>query len=209
MLRIPQAKGTDKLTNLKLAGGMRHMAAGKRRGAGGFSLVEVTVAIGIFAFVAVGVLGLLPTALKQREASALEARAVLIANELFSGVRAAPSPTNVSQLRDGPGHSDKGNFFPPEDLTQGPTVLGYPASSSVPLFAAAQNSHTSADADALWKGTSFPDEARANNISSWAKLEGERISPNLYRLTVEVRTPASAPLERSQVVSFSTLHYAP
>ena len=49
----------------------------------GFSLVEVTVAIGIFAFVVVGVLGLLPTALRMRAESAQETRAVMIATGAF------------------------------------------------------------------------------------------------------------------------------
>ena len=36
------------------------------RGGEAFSLVEVTVAIGIFAFVIVGIIGLFPTALKMQ-----------------------------------------------------------------------------------------------------------------------------------------------
>ncbi len=147
-----------------------------RRCAAGFSLVEVTVAIGIFAFVAIGILGLLPAALKQRESSAVEMRAVLIAEELFAGVRAAPSPRAVSQLRDGPGHSDTGNFFPPEDLTE---------------------------------GDDYPADAQERNIGMWAKVQAERIQPNLYRVTVDVRTPATAPLTNSQIVTLTTLCYAP
>lgn len=191
------------------ADGIRHAVVGSRSLAGGFSLVEVTVAIGIFAFVAVGILGLLPAALKQRDSSAVETRAVLIAEELFAGVRAAPSPRAVSQLRDGPGHSDTGNFFPPEDLTEGGIVFGYPAGSSVPLFAAARSSHTAFNPDRLWEGKEYPADAQNNNIGMWAKLHAERIQPNLYRLTVDVRTPAAAPLTNSTVVTLSTLCYAP
>ena len=187
--------------------GGRQMA--RRRCAAGFSLVEVTVAIGIFAFVAIGILGLLPAALKQRESSAVEMRAVLIAEELFAGVRAAPSPRAVSQLRDGPGHSDTGNFFPPEDLAEGGIVFGYPAGSSVPLFAAARRSHTTFDPDRLWEGEDYPADAQKNNIGMWAKLQAERIQPNLYRVTVDVRTPATAPLTNSQIVTLTTLCYAP
>ena len=46
---------------------------------GGFSLVEVTIAIGIFAFVIVGILGLLPAGMRLRADSAADTRAVLIA----------------------------------------------------------------------------------------------------------------------------------
>ena len=68
-------------------------------------MVEVTVAIGIFAFVVVAILGLFPAALRLRTDSALETRAVMIANELFASVRASTNISNVT-LRAGPNFSD-------------------------------------------------------------------------------------------------------
>jgi type II secretory pathway pseudopilin PulG len=62
---------------------------------GGFSLVEVTIAIGIFAFVIVAILGLFPVALKQRSDSALETRAVLVAQQVFESIRASPSSSSI------------------------------------------------------------------------------------------------------------------
>ena len=67
----------------------------------GFSLVEVTISIGIFAFVIVGIIGMLPAGMRMRAESAAETRGVLISEELFAAVRAA---TNLSavEVRDGP-----------------------------------------------------------------------------------------------------------
>lgn len=175
----------------------------------GFSLVEVTVAIGIFAFVAVGILGLLPAALKIRSDSAQETRAVMIAQELLSSIKSGDSVLKVNQFRDGPGLSHSQSFWPPENLTEGPVVLGYVAGTTVPFFAAAQKSRTTYKADALWKGDSFPSAARDNNIDVWAKLDAQRMAPNLYRVTVQVRSPASAKLINSTVTTFTTCMSGP
>jgi type II secretory pathway pseudopilin PulG len=165
----------------------------------GFSLVEVTVAIGIFAFVVVGILGLLPTAMKLRAESAQETRAVLIAQEMISSVRAAPSIRKVV-LRDGPG-GEAGNNQE-LDLTKGSFVLGYPVQTSVPYWLFRGN------ADAAWEN--MPNEALVNDIQTLARLnKAEQVAPNLYKLTIEVRSPASLPLENTKPISFVTYRYSP
>lgn len=165
----------------------------------GFSLVEVTVAIGIFAFVVVGILGLLPTAMKLRAESAQETRAVLIAQEMFSSVRMAPNIRKVV-LRDGPGGEARNNQE--LDLTQNSFVVGYPVQTSVPYWLFRGN------ADAAWEN--MPNEALVNDIQTLARLnKAEQVAPNLYKLVVEVRSPGSLPLDKTKPMRFVSYCYSP
>ena len=103
-----------------------------RRPPQAFSLVEVTIAIGIFAFVVVGVMGLLPAGMRMRADSAAETRGVLITSELMAAVRAAPNLSNVV-VRDGPGLAAGNNQV--INLTTGNTVVvGFPSQTTVPNF---------------------------------------------------------------------------
>lgn len=183
---------------VSVTGGQRSEVR-SRRSEVGFSLVEVTVAIGIFAFVVVGILGLLPTAMRLRAESAQETRAVLIAQEMFSSVRAAPSIREVV-LRDGPGGEQRNNQQ--LDLTQDSFVVGYPVQTSVPYWLFRGN------AEAAWKN--MPNEALINDIQTLARLgKAEQVAPNLYRVTVEVRSPASLPLDKTKPVRFVSYCYSP
>ncbi len=56
----------------------------------GFSLVEIMIALGIFSFAAVAILGLLPLALHLARESQNETRAAHIANQIFSDLRSSP-----------------------------------------------------------------------------------------------------------------------
>lgn len=172
----------------------------------GFSLVEVSIAIGIFAFVIVAILGLFPTAMRLRSESALETRSVMIAQELFAAVRAATNFPEVWAVRDGPLTLSSDRYLsPPEDITQSPVVVGYPANTSVPFFLAA--SGRGGNPNALWQGN-LPADATQNEILTLAKLSAQKITNNLYQVTVEVRAPASAPLDNTRPMVFTTYHYA-
>jgi type II secretory pathway pseudopilin PulG len=176
------------------------------RGTAGFSLVEVTVAIGIFAFVAVGILGLLPAGLKQRADSSLETRAVLVAEELLTAVKAAPSIETVLVRR---GSQDYADESPLINLKKEKILLGYMSQSSVPFFA-------------WWPGSDGaqfknPEKTWRDGEADSATLGYDLIAllhatntttPNLYRVSVEVRS-ASLPLTNASTVNFSTLVYSP
>jgi type II secretory pathway pseudopilin PulG len=172
-------------------------------------LVEVTVALGIFAFVAVGILGLLPAALKQRADSSRETRAVMIAGELMSSVQTSPSLTNAV-VRVGPdlGDQDKSLRYN-QNLTEGPVVLGYAASTTVPFYYFFPN------AGAAWTnaGGNHADivASASNNIDTLARLSVTNVpgTPGLYQVRVEVRSPANVALSNSQTVTFATLLYSP
>lgn len=184
-----------------------------RRSAAGFSLVEVTVAIGIFAFVAVGILGLLPAALRQRADSSRETRAVMIAEELFTAIQASPSISNVI-VRDGPGLKAGNNIS--INLSGGSSVVvGYPAQTSVPWFLWDPRRNVGNPDDAWLKGQLHPGAVN-NGIDTLARVSATNVpgSPGLYQVLVEVRSPASVPLvtgtrTNTPPLTFTTLYYSP
>jgi type II secretory pathway pseudopilin PulG len=177
---------------------------------GGFSLVEVTIAIGIFAFVVVGIIGLLPAGMKMRADSAAETRGVLISEELFAAVRAAPGLTNVT-FRRGPQFDTNNRAY--VDLTlpssdqRGQLVMGYPSQTTVPYWFFYENPGSS------WSnvGGSDPEISKSamNAIDTLARVSATNIGGNVYRVTVEVRAPASVPLANTRPSVFSTLVYSP
>ena len=162
----------------------------------GFTLVEITISIGIFAFVVVAILGMFPTALRLRTESSLETRAVMIANQLFAAVRTAPNISNVV-LWAGPSPSTNslaGNKA---------VVVGYPVNASVPVFLETNN------ADGAWERGEMSAEATSREVQTLAKLAATKLTNRLYQVTVEVRAPAVARLERTPPLVFTTYHYAP
>ena len=175
-----------------------------RQNPNGFSLVEVTIAIGIFAFVVVGVMGLLPAGLRMRADSSAETRGVLIAEELFAAVRAAPSLSAVT-VRDGPGLKPGNNRS--VNILTGQVVLGYPAQTTVPYWSfdtSPGNSWTNAG------GTDAEVTKSAENaIDTLARLTAKQMTNGIYSVTVEVRAPASIPLANTRPSTFSTLIYSP
>jgi type II secretory pathway pseudopilin PulG len=173
--------------------------AGRERG---FSLVEVTVAIGIFAFVAIGILGLLPAALRLRAESAQETRAAMIAEEMLGAVTSGSSLTNIL-IRQGPGLNDAGEYKPPLNLTLDANtyVFGYPSQTTIPNWRYRDNP------DSVWNnGTT---EGAGNSITTLARISSTTAGPKMRRVMVEVRSPATLPLKSSRPTTFSTLVYAP
>jgi len=169
-----------------------------------FSLVEVTIAIGIFAFVVVGILGLLPAGMRLRADSAADTRAVLISQELLSSVRASPSLSNVI-VRDGP---RKTNVI--INLANNePMAVGFPSRTTYPFFLWHSSRAGASDPDAAWVNGQLPQEAVDNGIDILARVSASLITNGLYQVTVQVRSPASQPLTNTRPVSVSTLFYSP
>ena len=199
-----------------------------RHEADAFSLVEVAIAIGIFAFVIVGIIGLFPTALRIQSESAVETRSSMIAQQLFDAVDLSiakwtnPSGnvfTNVT-VRDGPGLITANSRGVDITKVASPVVLGYQTKSSMPYYLYKQNG-----ADAWTKGIGPgagaqepPDGAKVNppaisndittlaRISAISNIAG---NPKLYQVTVEVRSPAFAALSNTTPSAFTTLKAAP
>ncbi len=173
----------------------------------GFSLVEVTIAIGIFAFVIVGILGLLPAGMRIRADSAAETRGVLISEELFASVRAATNLGAVT-VRDGPGLQASNNQT--INLTNGDAVvIGYPSQTTVPYFLWGGKRTDVGTPESAWVEGKMPLGAVTNAIDTLARLSAISVGNGLYRVSVEVRAPAVLALSNSRPISFSTLVYSP
>lgn len=163
------------------------------RSSAGFSLVEVTIAIGIFAFVIVAILGLFPVALRQRTDAALETRSVLVAQQVFESIR---SSTNTNTI-----------FLPPLFLMgqEDPNLRNKPL-SAFPVTLQFGRVGTSAlrVVDGVSGWTSGATEADADalarvSISNVAGVTG------LYRATVDYGRPASLPEAKRKNFSFTKL----
>jgi hypothetical protein len=147
---------------------------------------------------------LLPAALKLRGDSAQETRAVMIANELFASVRAAPSLKKVV-FRDGPAGEARNNQD--VDLTTEAVVIGYPTQTAVPfgLWSSARG-----QTSGVWENGQLPGWAVQNNIATLARLSAAATGEEgLYQVTCEVRSPASLPLAKSTPTKFVTYCYSP
>lgn len=176
----------------------------------GFSLVEITVAIGIFAFVAVGILGLLPAALKIRNDSAQDTRAAIIADELFGAIQAGGSLTNVL-VRDGPGEQLNNESSINLAMTNNPITFGYTSRTTVPYYrwhSQSQDANAKNPGLAWTNGITNNANAINNDIQTLAYLYATNVSNGLYRVTCEVRSPATLPLTKSKPVVFTTLVYS-
>ncbi len=165
---------------------------------GGFSLVEVTIAIGIFAFVIVAILGLFPVALKQRSDAALETRGMLVAQQIMEGIASASS-TNAIPLP------------PLFDMSGSSNNLTFRPLGSFPLTLQFARIGTSAlrPVDGTGSWTSGASEADADAL---ARVRIEEVAggpPGLYRATVDYGRPASLPEARRKNLSFTKLFYLP
>ena len=161
---------------------------------GGFTLVEVTIAIGIFAFVIVAVLGLFSVALRQRGDSALEARAVLIAQQVFGGIPgySLSNALSYDNLIQGP------NSPTLKNLTNG-LVLGFADKGT-------SVSHIFSDIGA-WDSSDVGDPSQP--VATKAYVSATNVAPGLYSVSVQVGYPAYLPAAKRRVQTFSTLVGAP
>lgn len=163
----------------------------------GFSLVEVTIAIGIFAFVIVAILGLFPVALRQRTDAALETRAVMVAQQIFESIRSSTSTNKI--------------YLPPlflmgsEDPNLRSKQLG-----AFPVTLQFGRIGTSAlranDGETGWVGGATEADADALARISIANVAG---AANLYRATVDYGRPASLPEAKRKNLSFTKLIAVP
>jgi hypothetical protein len=180
-------------------------------GQAGFSLVEVTIAVGLFAFGVVGVIGLFPTALAQRAEAARDTRARLIAEQIFEALRGSDNDA----LRSG-GEiilppfvkmgAEEGENVPGEgDLRQKstnglfPFCLGFGELGTTVI--------RDISGDQMWK-EGVTGEARDSVYIALVSRE-QTGTPGLYKVDVQVGVPASLPALKRRNLSFSSLVYMP
>ncbi len=169
---------------------------------GGFSLVEVVIAIGIFAFVIVGIVGLFPAALRIRSESALDTRSVMIAQQIMAAIDTAPSLSNVT-VPTGAYIGNPATTTTNILNTNSPIVLGYASRTTFPYYYYKDNPNAS------WTNAGGADAqiaaSAANEITSLARVTATTNNlTNLAQITIQVRSPASLPLTNSRVVTFTT-----
>lgn len=183
------------------------MKADRQPATAGYTLAEVSIAMGIFAFVVVAIFGMFPTAVRMRSESALETRAVMIANELFATVRNATNLSAVT-LRDGPKFSSA-NLQTVDLSRSNAVVFGYPAQTSVPFYLWASSTRGGTP-ESAWVNGAMPTGALKNEVVALAKVQAQQVAskPGLYLVTVDVRSPAGVPLSKTKVLSFYSYQYA-
>ena len=170
----------------------------RRRDERAFSLVEVTVAIGIFAFVIVAIIGLFPAALTQRNNAAVESRAVLAAQQVFESIQGSPSKEIIYLPR----LAIMGQEDPKlrrKSLKEFPVTLQFGRIGTSALRAV--------DGQSGWVNGESEESADA---LARIRIEPEAGSvPGLYRATVDYGRPASLPESKRRNFSFSKLVVLP
>lgn len=161
--------------------------SGGLAGRGGFSLVEVALATGLFAFVVVGIIAMFPAGMKQQSFSAMENVAVNAARQILS---AAVVATNASEIRL---ITEGGNDMVVKNLVASPVVLGFAPGSMVP-----ERDFGGGGAAAWQSGT----EA---NLQVLVRASLEWRDDEVHVLRVEASAPAAAPLENRRLETFTTL----
>lgn len=147
----------------------------------GFSLIEITIALGIVAFALVAIMGLFPVAMKNATESQRETRATFIAQSIFSDL-AASSATN-------------------RFIAIGSDLTSSGSRQSVGLTNNSTNSVFYSDEGAPL-GTA---------LSSAAAFEGKILIArdpaltNLSRVEVQIEAPAAAPTTNRTKYNFVTL----
>lgn len=167
----------------------------------GFSLIEVTVAMGLFAFVIVGLLGLFPVALRQQADAGFETRAKVIADQIFQGIDASGSLNSVflpplidagkdAKLQQRP---LKGNAF-----LLGFSDRGTALNHIYPGTGEWENGDSGA-------GTSQQGVTHIALVRS----QQEGGNPALHKVTVEVGYPATLPRDARRTETFTKMVYSP
>jgi len=147
-----------------------------------FSLVEVVLALGIVAFAIIGIMGLMPIAVKSAGDSMRETDATLIARRIFSEIKTG---------------------------TGGNRVVYSSANDTIPISLASDSTNTMAftedglPQEAL-SSTNAPVNADYAFYAQISVLTNTGMT-NLSRVQVDVAYPAAAPADRRTTNSFVTL----
>jgi type II secretory pathway pseudopilin PulG len=172
-----------------------------RRAASAFTLIESIVAIGLFAFVIVGIIGLFGSALERQRQASFETRAVMISQQILARIRAASSATNVV-FTTGSATNDQSKFFYSNNFLQNSStqaVFYYKKDGTEISGVLQPNSYGSSTFSFAGNRT----DSQTNDIVGRARvtfsLSGNTnadplIPTNLHQVTIEVSEPANIPL---------------
>jgi type II secretory pathway pseudopilin PulG len=166
---IPQIRSP--ISDLRSSGAQRPAA---------FTLIESVVAIGIFAFVIVGIVGLFGAALERQRQASFETRAVMISQQTLARIHAANSPSNISLTR---GQSNDVRFFTNMNLIS-TTAIGFYQRDGTEC-----SGISSSETD--WTGTNTPNNV--TNVVAKSRTRLTQLGNSLFRVDIEVSEPANLP----------------
>lgn len=180
-----------------------------------FSLIEVVVAIGIFSFIIVGIIGLFPILLENQKRTVFENRSMLITQHPHARILNA---TNMASVILNRGYDkDYETAYLTNHIFRDPSTQIFK-----PIILGIQSDGTSVGAvlqEGDWeKATITPDNpvpgASIGDIKIKARvhLTQDGITPpipGLYRFECEVTSPADLPLPSRMKSTFSTLVFLP
>jgi type II secretory pathway pseudopilin PulG len=162
----------------------------------GFSLVEISIALGIMAFALVGIMALFPLAMRSSQESQHETRATFIAKQIYADFAASASPTNTF-IATGTNLANPAHRLSPFSLAANSTnaILydeeGNPLGPLTPAAAFETNVPMN-----LW-----PTAVYATRII----VSTNNLPPGLSRVEVLVSAPAAASLSNRARFLFVTL----
>jgi type II secretory pathway pseudopilin PulG len=170
-----------------------------------FTLIESVVAIGIFAFVIVGIVGLYGAALDRQRQASFETRAVMVSQQILARIRAANSPTTISFISgsSGPTTENKLYHVTNASIPLNTNVFYYKKDGTEISGLLRADSYESSNYSFLGTPDNQPSDivGRARTILTTNNTG----STNLYRVTIEVSEPANLPLSaRRYTNTFTT-----
>ena len=191
---FPKSDLRSPISDLRSPGAQRPSATRHGRiAASAFTLIESVVAIGIFAFVIVGIVGLFGAALERQRQASFETRAVMISQQTLARIHAANSPSNISLTR---GQSNDVRFFTNMNLIS-TTAIGFYQRDGTEC-----SGISSSETD--WTGTNTPNNV--TNVVAKSRTRLTQLGNSLFRVDIEVSEPANLPLAaRRYTNTFSTL----
>jgi len=175
-----------------------------------FSLVEVVIAIGIFSFIIVGIIGLFPILLENQKRTVFDNRGVLITQHPLARIQNATNLAGVFLNRGYDEANGTAIVHEWKNISSQPIILGIQADGTS-VGAVLQEADWE---NASIKSTGSPGDSSIANISIKAKVSLTKDSttasfPGLYRFDCEVSQPADMPLSARMISTFSTLVFLP
>jgi type II secretory pathway pseudopilin PulG len=187
---IPQIRSP--ISDLRSSGAQRPAA---------FTLIESVVAIGIFAFVIVGIVGLFGASLERQRQASFETRAVLMAQQITARFATASSLTNLS-LISGEDTNTRATLYtnfnirPATSTATSAFMVYYQQDGTAAGYMEGNSNNYASD---------FIPSA-ISNVSGKAlvTVSQEPGNPGLFRMNFEVSEPANSPANIRKKQTFST-----
>jgi hypothetical protein len=179
-----------------------------RGASGGFSLVEIAVAVGLFAFGVVGIIGLFPTALAQRADAARDTRAVVIAGSIFEALEGSGDMLRTNQkfflprlVEMGPDNYSAEGQLRMRITNDFPLSIGFGVAGTTPVRVI--------DGREAWdQGTAGKSDLKDTYFVALLTRDSTSVT-NLYRVGVQIGFPATLPEKKRRNTVFTSLVYMP